>query len=121
MRDGFVYYEFDTGEAYGLMEEVMKAMKRVRDVDGVLTKVAVDAVPVIFRDEVSRVYLASTRKDYDDYRQEDGGRGETDRAEVSSGIGFDALFKKELLWTEAGDAGVLQKMCYLRSVSWFQP
>lgn len=76
----------------------------MRNVDRTPTTVTLDAVSVTLRADVLRADLASVRRDYNDYRRQEGGRGETERARDSGLLVLDVFFEKYLLWTEAAYA-----------------
>lgn len=85
----------------------------MRDEHGVTTTVTLEAVSVILCAEVSRAYLASILQDYNDYCLQQSGRGEAERVRASSGVHFDALLEKDLLWIEANDAeGVTEEALF---------
>lgn len=48
VRDGFVLYDFRTGEAYGLSKEAKASTKRIRSEDGASLSLVLPAVPSFF-------------------------------------------------------------------------
>lgn len=97
VKDGVVSSVFRTGKVPGFSEEAVQTRKRVRDVDGTVTTVTLEAVSVTSRSNVSRDILSSVRRDYDEYRRREGGRGEAERAGASGVIDVVALLEKDLL------------------------
>lgn len=75
MNDGFVSYAFPKSKVYGLSKELVQARKRVRNMDGALTTVTLEAIPMIFHGDVSRVDLAFIRHGYADYCRQEGADG----------------------------------------------
>lgn len=68
MRDGFVFYNFSSGEVHCLNKEVIQAKKSMKVVDGFTTSVTMAAAPVMFHGDVSHVNLALIWQDYGAYR-----------------------------------------------------
>lgn len=66
VKDGFMSYDVPPREVYGHSEEAVQAKKRVRGVEGAPATVTLEAVPVTFLANVSRVALASIQQGYDD-------------------------------------------------------
>lgn len=63
VRDGFVSYDFQSGEVIGLEEETVQTSKQLRSSDDVSTFATPLAVPVYFCAGTSRVALERVRRD----------------------------------------------------------
>lgn len=95
MKDRFVSYKFRNGVRYDLNETLVHAKERVKDVDGVTTTVTLTAVLVTLHTTVSRIDLAPTQQDYDEYLVLSGDHVEAHRVRVSRAVDFNALFDKD--------------------------
>lgn len=72
---------------------------------------ALVAVPVSFRIDVSRVNLASIRQNHNAYRRREGDRGEAERAMASGKVDPDALLENDFLWADTrGAEGVTEEV-----------
>lgn len=68
VRDGFMSYEFQNREVFGLESKAVQSSKLTRGGDDVQTLTPLAAVPAYFRTGVSWIALEAVRPVYVEYR-----------------------------------------------------
>lgn len=82
LRDGYVSYDFRTGDVYGIEDETKPASKRIRGDDGANSSNLLHVVSLPFRDGVEWTSLEANRRDYHKHRGQTEGSGDVNgRAE----------------------------------------
>lgn len=102
-KNGLGFHDFPTGDRYGRNESTMQMKKYVRFYDGIPTTVALTTVLVTIRGVTAHIDRASSRQEYDEYRDQNSDRGETEHVRASQWFDLHALLEKDLLWSNAGD------------------
>lgn len=105
VRDGFMSYDFGTGEFLGLEAETIRANKRVRRSDEATMSFTLLAMPLSFFSRVSRTALEAVPLNYDKDRGLADNPDENEVQEYAEGVNLEALLEEDLLWCQVVDAG----------------
>lgn len=97
-KDGFVRYEFTSGEVLGDREESVQGGKSARVSGGSSMTVNLAAVSVFFQADREQVDINDISRDYEEYC------GLAANHVHFSGADFDTLLDQDLLWDQAADS-----------------
>lgn len=102
-RDGFVRYNFKSGEVLWLEKDWVQVEERAYGIGGSSTTPTLVAVPVLFRACRERADISAIRRD------SDGHRAWNLIPELASGVDLDILFDQDLLQGQARDSDELSE------------
>lgn len=99
VRGSFVTFDFCTCEIYGLWEESIPAVKRIRGDGGVPSSIILLVLPLFFHDSVKRTFLEAISHDYDK------SGGQVDSSGVARGRGWEEVESRGIIGKKLSQAG----------------